>query len=143
MTTRTLALIAHDNKKVDLVAWATYNRGTLRVFALVATRQTARLLRDKVGLEVEPLLSGPEGGDAQIAARAATGSVDAVFFFVDPLSAQPHDPDIRALLRVCNVHNVHNVPLATNLATADLIIAALAPQPESAPGTETESARTG
>ena len=138
MTTRTLALIAHDNKKVDLVAWATYNRGTLRVFALVATRQTARLLRDKVGLEVEPLLSGPEGGDAQIAARAATGSVDAVFFFVDPLSAQPHDPDIRALLRVCNVHNV---PLATNLATADLIIAALARQPES--GAETESARAG
>jgi methylglyoxal synthase len=66
-------------------------------------------------------LSGPEGGDAQIAARVAIQSVDAVFFFVDPLSAQPHDPDIRALLRVCNVHNV---PLATNVATADLIIAA-------------------
>jgi methylglyoxal synthase len=62
MTTRTLALIAHDHKKVDLVAWATYNRGTLCDFALVATRHTARLLRDKVGLEVEPLLSGPEGG---------------------------------------------------------------------------------
>jgi methylglyoxal synthase len=140
MTTRTLALIAHDNKKVDLVAWATYNRGTLRHFALVATRHTARLLRDKVGLEVEPLLSGPEGGDAQIAARAATGSVDAVFFFVDPLSAQPHDPDIRALLRVCNVHNV---PLATNLATADLIIAALAPHAEPEPGMEREPARAG
>jgi methylglyoxal synthase len=140
MTTRTLALIAHDNKKVDLVAWATYNRGTLRHFALVATRHTARLLRDKVGLEVEPLLSGPEGGDAQIAARAATGSVDAVFFFVDPLSAQPHDPDIRALLRVCNVHNV---PLATNLATADLIIAALAPPAEPEPGMERAPARAG
>jgi methylglyoxal synthase len=75
-----------------------------------------------VALDVEEVLSGPEGGDAQIAARVATGSVDAVIFFVDPLSAQPHDPDIRALLRVLNVHNV---PLATNLATADLVIAAL------------------
>jgi methylglyoxal synthase len=119
---RNLALIAHDNKKVDIVAWATFNRDTLAKFRLLATRHTARLVQEKVGLEVEQLLSGPEGGDAQIAARVATGSVDAVFFFVDPLAAQPHDPDIRALLRVCNVHNV---PLATNLATADLIIAAL------------------
>jgi methylglyoxal synthase len=130
MTTRTLALIAHDNKKVDLVAWATYNRETLREFRLMATGHTARLLRDKVGLDVESLLSGPEGGDTQIAARAAVGLVDAVFFFVDPLSAQPHDPDIRALLRVCNVHNV---PLATNLATADLIIASLAPGADAEP----------
>ncbi len=119
---RTLALIAHDNKKVDLVAWATYNRHTLARFALIATHHTARLIRDKVGLDVEALLPGPQGGDAQIAALAATGGVDAAFFFVDPLAAQPHDPDIRALLRVCNVHNV---PLATNLATADLIIPAL------------------
>ena len=119
-----LALIAHDNKKVDLVAWATFNRETLARFSLVATRQTARLLEDKVGLDVEELLSGPEGGDAQIAALVATKSVDVVFFFVDPLSAQPHDPDIRALLRVCKVHNV---PVAANVATADLIIAALAP----------------
>jgi methylglyoxal synthase len=111
---RRLALIAHDNKKVDLVAWATYNRDALARFALI---------RDKVGLEVEELLPGPQGGDAQIAALAATGGIDAAFFFVDPLAAQPHDPDIRALLRVCNVHNV---PLATNLATADLIIPALA-----------------
>jgi methylglyoxal synthase len=119
-----LALIAHDNKKVDLVAWATFNRDTLAGFPLVATRHTARLMRDKVGLDVHELLSGPEGGDAQIAAGVAMREIDAVFFFVDPLSAQPHDPDIRALLRVCNVHNV---PLATNLATADLIIAALPP----------------
>ena len=101
---RSLALIAHDNRKVDLVAWATFNRDTLAQFVMMATRHTARLMRDKVGLDVEVLLSGPEGGDAQIAARVATGSVDAVFFFVDPLTAQPHDPDIRALLRVCNVH---------------------------------------
>ena len=119
---RSLALIAHDNRKVDLVAWATFNRDTLAQFVMMATRHTARLMRDKVGLDVEVLLSGPEGGDAQIAARVATGSVDAVFFFVDPLTSQPHDPDIRALLRVCNVHNV---PLATNVASADLIIAAL------------------
>ena len=122
---RHLALIAHDNKKVDFVAWATYNRETLAQFNLIATRHTAQLVRDKVGLEIDELLSGPEGGDAQIAALVATGAVDVVFFFVDPLWAQPHDPDIRALLRVCNVHNV---PLATNLGTADLIISALSPQ---------------
>ena len=120
---RTLAVIAHDHKKADLVAWATFNRDTLARFRLLATRHTARLLQDKVGLIVEHLLRGPEGGDAQIAALVATGDVDACCFFVDPLSAQPHDPDIRALLRVCNVHNV---PLATNLATADLVMAALA-----------------
>jgi methylglyoxal synthase len=123
---RTLALIAHDNKKADLVAWATFNRATLAASRLVATRHTALLLRDKVGLEAERLLSGAEGGDAQIAALVATGRVGAVFFFVDPLTAQPHDPDIRALLRVCNVHNV---PLSTNVATADLIMAALARVP--------------
>jgi methylglyoxal synthase len=122
---RQLALIAHDNKKVDFVAWATFNRETLTQFNLIATRHTARLVRDKVGLEIDELLSGPEGGDAQIAALVATGAVDVVFFFVDPLWAQPHDPDIRALLRVCNVHNV---PVATNLGTADLIISALSPQ---------------
>ena len=122
---RQLALIAHDNKKVDFVAWATFNRETLAQFDLVATRHTARLVRDKVGLEIDELLSGPEGGDAQIAALVATGAVDVVFFFVDPLWAQPHDPDIRALLRVCNVHNV---PVATNLGTADLIITALSPE---------------
>lgn len=104
------------------MAWATFNRQTLARHTLVGTRHTAHLVRAKVGLEVEPLLSGPEGGDAQIAARVATRSVDAVFFFVDPLSAQPHDPDIRALLRVCNVHNV---PLAMNVATADLVIGGL------------------
>lgn len=121
MTTR--ALIAHDGKKVDIVAWATFNRERLGRFRLVATSRTAALVTAKVGLEVEQLLSGPEGGDAQIAALVAAGAVGAVFFFVDPLSAQPHDPDIRALLRVCNVHDV---PLATNLATADPVIQNLA-----------------
>src|SRR5712691_13326944 len=83
--THRLALIAHDNKKVDLVAWATFNRDTLARFSLTATRHTARLLERKIGLAVEELLSGPEGGDTQIAARVAMREVDAVFFFVDPL----------------------------------------------------------
>ncbi len=133
---RRLALIAHDNKKVDLVAWATFNRETLRGFSLCGTRHSSRLVHEKVGLEIEELLSGPQGGDAQIAAKAATGSVDAVFFFVDPLEAQPHDPDVRALLRVCNAHNV---PVATNLAAADLMIFALArgePSNDAEPSTQ-------
>jgi len=94
----TLAVIAHDGKKADLVAWATFNRETLARFRLLATRHTARLMQDKVGLAVERLLSGPEGGDAQIAALVATREVDAVFFFEDPLSAQPHDPDMMTSL---------------------------------------------
>lgn len=116
---KTIALIAHDHKKVDLVSWAQFNREMLTQFGLVATAHTGRLLSEKVGLEMETVLSGGEGGDTQIAARVANKEVDAVFFFVDPLAALPHDPDIRALMRVCTVHNV---PLAINLATADLII---------------------
>lgn len=115
-----IAIIAHDGRKADLVAWATYNRGRLADFDIVATATTGALLRDKVGLEVEAVLTGPQGGDAQIAARVAEGRVRAVFFFVDPLTAHPHDPDIQAVLRVCNVHNV---PLATNVAAADLFLA--------------------
>ncbi len=120
MTTRpTLALIAHDGRKADLVAWATFNRGRLSDFELVATATTGALLRDKVGLAVRSVLSGPLGGDAQIAAMVVEGRIRAVFFFVDPLSAHPHDPDIRTVLRVCNVHNV---PIATNVAAADLML---------------------
>ena len=119
---KALALVSHDNKKVDLVAWANFNRETLKRFRLVATATTGRLLKEKVGLEVNTVLSGPRGGDVQIAAEVGSGAIDAVFFFVDPLTAQPHDPDIQALMRLCNVHNI---PLATNLATADLLIAGL------------------
>ena len=90
-----LALIAHDGKKADLVAWATYNRDRLAAFPIVATATTGALLREKVGLPVTTLLSGPMGGDAQIAALVVEGRIHAVFFFVDPLSAHPHDPDIR------------------------------------------------
>ena len=119
MPRKTIALIAHDGKKADIVAFATFNREKLQEFDLIATGTTGKLLIEKVGLEVERMLSGPLGGDAQIAARVVQGEVDAVFFFVDPLDKHPHDPDIQTLLRACNVHNV---PIATNVATADLII---------------------
>ena len=118
---KVLALIAHDGKKADMVAFATFNRDKLQGYDLIATATTGRLLREKVGLEVETYLTGPLGGDVQIAARVAGGDVDAVLFLVDPLDKHPHDPDIQAVLRVCNVHDV---PLATNVATANLVISA-------------------
>ena len=124
---KSLALIAHDGKKADLVAFATYNRAALSEFDLVATATTGRLLREKVGLAVDTVLSGPQGGDTQIAALVAEGRIAAVLFFVDPLSAHPHDPDIQAVLRVCNVHNV---PIATNVAAADLFLGAALRQVE-------------
>jgi methylglyoxal synthase len=116
-----IALIAHDGKKADMVAFATYNRERLSTYPLLATASTGRLLLDKVGLEVECVASGPYGGDAQIGAQVVTGEIAAVIFLVDPLDKHPHDPDIQTLLRLCNVHNV---PLATNVATADCVIAA-------------------
>lgn len=118
-TIRTIALIAHDGKKADMVAFAIQNRDAIQRFELVATGTTGRLLEDKVGLKVQRYLSGPLGGDAQIAARVVTGEIDAVIFFVDPLDKHPHDPDIQTLMRACNVHNV---PLATNTATAQFIL---------------------
>jgi methylglyoxal synthase len=128
-----LAIIAHDGRKADLVAWATYNRIRLAEFDLIATATTGALLREKVGLEVESVLSGPLGGDAQIAARVAEGTIRAVIFLVDPLSAHPHDPDIQTVLRVCNVHRV---ALATNVASADLFLASplLVSDPSGGPG---------
>jgi methylglyoxal synthase len=114
-----LAIIAHDGKKADLVAFATFNRDRLAAFQLVATSSTGKLLSSKVGLEVECLESGPVGGDVQIANRVVEGEIDAVVFMVDPLYRHPHEPDIQTLLRICNVCNV---PLATNSATADALI---------------------
>lgn len=114
-----LAIIAHDGKKADLVAFATFNRARLAGYDLIATGATGDLLRDKVGLEVESLTPGPHGGDVQIASRVVEGNVDAVIFLVDPLDKHPHDPDIQTLLRICNVRNI---PLATNIATADVLI---------------------
>lgn len=116
---RTLALIAHDGKKADMVAFVMDHKARLREFNLVATNTTGKLIQDKAGLAVECMLSGPYGGDAQIAAMVAEGRVNAVFFFLDPLGKHPHDPDIQGLLRICNVHNV---PLATNIASAVLLI---------------------
>ena len=119
---RVIALIAHDGRKPDMVAFAMFNRSTLDGWAILATDSTGRLLEDKVGLGVERVLSGVEGGDMQIAARVATGQVDAVIFLVDPFDRHAHEPDIQGLQRVCQVHDV---PLATNMATANLLLEAL------------------
>jgi methylglyoxal synthase len=117
-----LALIAHDRKKDDMVEFVLENRELLGKFQLIATGTTGQRIQEASKLDVERMLSGPMGGDAQIAARVASGEVAAVIFIVDPLFAQPHEPDIQSLQRLCNVHNV---PLATNLATARLILAGL------------------
>jgi methylglyoxal synthase len=119
MPEKTLALIAHDGKKDDIVDFARAYRERLLEYDLVATATTGKHLEEKCNLTVRKVLSGPLGGDAQIAGMVAEGKVEAVFFFVDPLAKQPHDPDIQGLLRICNVHNV---PLATNAATALFII---------------------
>ncbi len=116
---RVFALIAHNGKKEAMADFARANRDRLAGYHLVATSSTAEMLRDDLGLEAEGVLSGPQGGDLQIAARVATGEIDVVFFLIDPLDAHPHDPDIQAIQRVCNVHDV---PLATNVATANLIV---------------------
>ncbi len=116
---KTLALIAHDGKKADMVAFALRFKDVLERYNLIATSTTGSLLTDKCGLTVTRMLSGPIGGDAQIAAQVAEGKVEAVFFFVDPLGKHPHDPDIQSLMRICNAHNV---PLATNSATAMYVI---------------------
>lgn len=120
----TIALIAHDRKKDDLVAFGIQWRDLMARYHLIATGTTGQRLADATGLPVERMLSGPLGGDAQIAARVAEGQVRAVIFLVDPLFAHPHEPDIQGLLRVCNVYNV---PLATNLATAELLLRHLDP----------------
>lgn len=116
---KTLALIAHDGKKADMVAFAMSHRDVLARYELVATSTTGGLLESKCGLQVKKMLSGPLGGDAQIASMVAEGIIEAVFFFVDPLGKHPHDPDIQSLMRICNAHNI---PLATNPATASFVI---------------------
>lgn len=121
----TLALIAHDQKKDDLVGFCRRHREQLAALDLIATGTTGARIAEATGLKIERVLSGPMGGDAQIAARVATGGVQGVIFLLDPLSAHPHEPDIQGLMRVCNVHNV---ALATNLATAGLIVASVVPQ---------------
>ena len=115
---RTIALIAHDDKKDDMVDFATRHQPLLSRYKLVATATTGRLIQEATELEIERMASGPLGGDAQIAAKIVEGEVVAVIFLIDPLNARSHEPDIQALLRICNVHLV---PLATNLGTAEAI----------------------
>ncbi len=117
-----IALIAHDKKKSDLADFVRQYVDFFRQQTLVATGNTGKLLHDELGLEVERVVHGPEGGDLIIGGRVALGEVEAVIFFRDPLTAQPHEPDVSALLRVCDVHDV---PLATNPATAEAVVARL------------------
>jgi methylglyoxal synthase len=114
-----IALIAHDNRKADLLAWAKFNRGTLSKHELLATGTTGALLADELGLEVHRFLSGPLGGDQQVGAAIAEGRIDVVIFFWDPLEPHPHDVDVKALLRVAVVHNI---AIACNRATADFVL---------------------
>lgn len=116
---RTIALIAHDNKKSEMVAWATENKELLSEYELCGTGTTAKLVMEATGLTVKPFLSGPLGGDLQIGAKVAEGKIDFVVFFWDPLQNQPHDPDVKALLRIAVVYDI---PIATNKATAEFVI---------------------
>lgn len=116
---KTVALIAHDNKKPEMIEWARKNKEILKKYYLCGTGTTSKRVAEATGLEVKGYLSGPLGGDQQIGALVAEGKVDIVVFFCDPLQAQPHDPDVKALLRIANVYNV---PIATNPATADMVI---------------------
>jgi len=124
---KTLALVAHDTKKDNLVQLVKAHKEELAKVDLVATRSTGQLMQERTGLPVTLLQSGPLGGDQQIGALIASEDVNAVIFLRDPLTAHPHEPDVSALLRVCDVHNV---PLATNLATAEAVLHLMAEQPE-------------
>lgn len=114
-----IALIAHDKKKPELIEFAKKHKDVLSKYELIATGTTGKMISEVTGLEIKRYLSGPYGGDQQIGGRIAEGKIDLVIFFRDPLTAQPHEPDVSALGRVCDVHNV---PLVTNLAGAELII---------------------
>ena len=116
---RRIALIAHDNKKQDMLEWAEYNLALLAGHELFATATTGRLLQEELGLPVTCFRSGPFGGDQQIGARIAEGGIDLLVFLWDPLEPHPHDPDVKALLRVAVVCNI---PVACNRATADFMI---------------------
>ena len=119
MSRRSIGLVAHDNKKDDLVEWIDFNKGTLSLHDLYATGNTGRSITNKTGLKVTLLKGGPYGGDMELGAMIANGKLDYLIFFWDPLQAQPHDVDVKALLRVAVLYNV---PTACNRATADLII---------------------
>jgi methylglyoxal synthase len=114
-----VALIAHDGRKADLAEWAQFNRGTLAGCHLVATGTTGAMIAEKTGLAVELLRSGPLGGDAQVGAMLVDAQLDLIVFFWDPLTTQPHDVDVKALLRLAVLYNV---PIACNRSTADFLI---------------------
>ena len=114
-----IALIAHDNKKKDLIEWATYNKKALAKHKLVATGTTGKLIEEALDRKITKVLSGPLGGDQQIGAMIASGDIDMVFFFFDPMEAQPHDSDVKALLRLVVAWNL---PMACDRTTADFLI---------------------
>ena len=124
----TIALIAHDMKKHDIVKWALDNKELLEQFDLCGTGTTASLISEATGLKIKKYLSGPLGGDQQIGAKVAEGKIDMVIFFWDPLESQPHDPDVKALLRIAVVYDI---PIATNPATANYVLSSSLLKPES------------
>lgn len=117
--TKIIALVAHDNKKKDLIEWAYYNRTVLSQHELIATGTTGKLLEEKLGRPVKKLLSGPLGGDQQMGAMVAEEKLDMMVFFWDPMEAQPHDSDVKALLRLAVAWNIL---LACNRTTADFLL---------------------
>ena len=125
-----IALIAYDNRKADLLAWARFNRGTLAKHDLHATGTTGALIADQLGLPVHRFLSGPLGGDQQVGAAIAEGRIDVVIFFWDPLEPHPHDVDVKALLRIAVVYNI---AIACNRATADFVLSSPLMDQEYAP----------
>lgn len=116
---KNIALIAHDGKKRELIEWCAENQDILKNHFLCGTGTTARLVAEKTGLPVKGYNSGPLGGDQQIGAKIVEGVINFVIFFSDPLEAQPHDPDVKALLRIAQVYDI---PIANNKATADFMI---------------------
>ena len=115
-----IALIAHDDRKRDLLEWAKFNREELSAHTLFATGTTGTILKEQLNLHVTAMMSGPLGGDQQIGAKIAEGEIDVLIFFWDPLESQPHDPDVRALLRMAVLKNI---PVAMNRSSADFIFA--------------------